>query len=207
MRAGAGFAHGYFTLALLTLALAAGAAGAQESSAVGCGRQAAQFAGGGNFSLWVTRRGVLTRDNPLRPLSPEVLEVLQVVIRGKAATAYGPDPDNLRRGPAPASLESQSGGAPIRWGETADGLPATLRIRADDSTAVLAELRFRACGDAPKVAEPKRPAAKTAGTEGEPGAEKPAKPRPQAKPQGKPQPKPEPTHTPGGFVLPQGAIP
>ena len=197
MRAGAWFA----------LLLAAGSAGAQEAPAVACGRQAAQFAAGSKFSLWVTRRGVLTRDNPLRPLSPEVLEVLQVVIRGKAATAYGPDHDNLRRGPAPASLEAQSGGAPIRWGGTADGLPALLRIRADDSTAVLAELRFQACGDAPKVAEPKRPAAKpaasAAGANAEPGAEKPARPKPQAKP----QPKPEPTHTPGGFVLPQGAIP
>jgi hypothetical protein len=201
MRAGAWFA----------LLLAAGSAGAQEAPAVACGRQAAQFAAGSKFSLWVTRRGVLTRDNPLRPLSPEVLEVLQVVIRGKAATAYGPDHDNLRRGPAPASLEAQSGGAPIRWGETADGLPALLRIRADDSTAVLAELRFQACGDAPKVAEPKRPAAKpagpAAGANAEPGAERPAKPRSQDRPQPKPQPKPEPTHTPGGFVLPQGAIP
>ncbi len=116
--------------------------------------QAAEFTGDKGFRLWVTRQGSMTWSNPLRPLSPETVQVLQVVIRNKLATAYGPDLSGLRRGPSPAALEAQNG-ATIQWAGAPEGLPRTLRILADDGGQVLAELAFQACGDAPKAAEPK----------------------------------------------------
>jgi hypothetical protein len=186
----------FFSSVALALAAVMPAA-AQEAAPVACGKQAAQFAAG-KVDLWVTRRGTLARDNPLRPLTPETIEVLQVVIRGKIATAYGPDLDSLHRGASPSSLQAQSGGAAIRWADGVDGLPATLRIHEDDSAGVLAALQFRACGDAPKAVEVKAPSPKSA------EARRAAKPKPAPKPA---ELAPNATHTPGGFVLPQGAIP
>ncbi|ACL59368.1 hypothetical protein [Methylobacterium nodulans] len=172
------------------------AAWAQAPAPIACGGQAAQYAGGKGFALWVTRRGTLRRENPLRPLTPDELQVLQVVIRGKAATAYGPDLDTLRRGAAPASLEAQSGAA-IRWGESIDGLPATLRILEDDGAGVLAALQFRSCGDAPKVAVAKAPKAEA--------PKRAAAPKPKAN--SKADQADSPPRLPNGFTLPQGAIP
>ncbi|WP_298963311.1 hypothetical protein [uncultured Methylobacterium sp.] len=156
---------------------------------VACGARAARYAASKGLSLWVARRGTMTFENPLRPLSPEVLQVLQVTIRNKPATAYGPDLDSLRRGASPAALEAQYG-APVKWSGELEGLPASLRILADDGAAVLAQLRFEACGDAPKVAEPRKPAP-------------PRKPPPKPK-EGAPA---EATRTPSGRALPQGALP
>ncbi len=174
----------------------------------------------------------MTVSNPLRPLSPEIVQVLQVVIRNKLATAYGPDLSGLRRGPSPAALEAQNG-ATIQWAGSPDPLPQTLRILADDGGQVLAELAFQACGDAPKVAEPKpAPTARKGGpkaasrakaakaaspeAEGAPAdaadpavdAPKPA-PRRAAKPRREKAAAPDdaPARTPGGLMLPQGAIP
>ncbi|MGX7704106.1 hypothetical protein [Methylobacterium sp. Gmos1] len=193
--------------------------------------QAAEFAGAKGFRLFVTRQGTMTWSNPLRPLSPETVQVLQVVIRNKLATAYGPDLSGLRRGPSPAALEAQNG-ATIQWAGSPDSLPPTLRIVADDGGQVLAELAFQACGDAPKVAEPKAqkpvptarkgtpkkaepkpdaPTTEGAQAEGaEPAADAP-KPAPKraAKPKREKAAAPEgaPSRTPGGLMLPQGAIP
>lgn len=191
--------------------------------------QAAEFAGAKGFRLFVTRQGTMTWSNPLRPLSPETVQVLQVVIRNKLATAYGPDLSGLRRGPSPAALEAQNG-ATIQWAGSPDSLPPTLRIVADDGGQVLAQLAFLACGDAPKVAEPKaqkpaptarkgapkarpEPKADTATVEGSPagGAEPAAEAAPKraAKPKREKAAAPDgaPSRTPGGLMLPQGAIP
>ncbi len=194
--------------------------------------QAAEFAGGKGFRLWVTRQGSMTWSNPLRPLSPETVQVLQVVIRNKLATAYGPDLSGLRRGPSPAALEAQNG-ATIQWAGTPDTLPQTLRILADDGGQVLAELTFQSCGDPPKVAEPKpvptarkgapkaaakTKAAKAASPEAEgapPDAADPAADAPKPAPRRAAKPRREkaaapdaaPARTPGGLMLPQGAIP
>ncbi|MGU3480261.1 hypothetical protein ACLBX8_31875, partial [Methylobacterium sp. D48H] len=65
-----------------------------------CGTQAARFESAKGFKMVITRAGQVRTTNPLRPLTTEVNEVLQVVIAGKAATAYGPDFTTLRRGGA-----------------------------------------------------------------------------------------------------------
>lgn len=190
--------------------------------------QAAEFTGDKGFRLWVTRQGSMTWSNPLRPLSPETVQVLQVVIRNKLATAYGPDLSGLRRGPSPAALEAQNG-ATIQWAGAPEGLPRTLRILADDGGQVLAELAFQACGDAPKAAEPKpAPTARKGGpkkvdktraakaaspeAEGAPAdAADPAAEAPKPAPRRAAKPRREnaaaPARTPGGLMLPQGAIP
>ncbi|MGE7414268.1 hypothetical protein [Methylobacterium tarhaniae] len=206
--------------------------------------QAAEFAGGKGFRLWVTRQGSMTWANPLRPLSPETVQVLQVVIRNKLATAYGPDLSGLRRGPSPAALEAQNGAA-IQWAGNPDSLPPTLRILADDGGQVLAELKFQACGDPPKVAEPKAPkpvptaratpkgtpkaaskteaskteASKTDGSKADAAQAEATEPAPRsAKPRNQQKrdqhkrerdaaPDGASARTPGGLVLPQGAIP
>ncbi|MET7242537.1 hypothetical protein ABZT49_04155 [Methylobacterium sp. EM32] len=193
--------------------------------------QAPEFAGAKGFRLFVTRQGTMTWSNPLRPLSPETVQVLQVVIRNKLATAYGPDLSGLRRGPSPAALEAQNG-ATIQWAGSPDTLPPTLRIVADDGSQVLAELAFQACGDAPKVAEPKAPKPVPAARKGAPkskigkadapkpegpqaeGADPSAEaPKATAKRAAKPKrenaaaPEGAPSRTPGGLMLPQGAIP
>lgn len=81
--------------------------------------QAVHYQGTKNIELWVTRSGAITLDNPLRPLTPDVTRVLQVVVAGKVATAYGPDFLSLRRGhPRPRwrgpSAEKSAGTLPWR---------------------------------------------------------------------------------------------
>ncbi|KMO31865.1 hypothetical protein VQ02_25285 [Methylobacterium variabile] len=228
------------------LAASSAARAAPDDAAPACpAPQAPEFAGAKGFRLWVTRQGTMTWTNPLRPLSPESVQVLQVVIRNKVATAYGPDLSGLRRGPSPAALEAQNS-ATIQWSGAVADLPPTLRILADDGGQVLAELKFQACGDAPKVAEPKaskpvpaaratpknapkdaskgasktatRPdagkvdAAEAGGSAGaEATAADPAKanvPRASRPRREKAAAPAEPaSRTPGGLVLPQGAIP
>lgn len=221
--------------ALMALLSALPARAAGEDAVPACpAPQAPAFAGGKGFRLWVARQGTMALTNPLRPLSPETVQVLQVVIRNKLATAYGPDLSGLRRGPAPAALEAQNG-AVIQWAGNLGDLPRTLRILADDGGQVLAELAFEACGDAPKVAEQKpaptarkggsarkgetkgeakaAPKAEAAQGEGaatdpaEPGRAKAAAPRPRPKREKAAAPDAGPVRTPGGLMLPQGAIP
>ncbi|CAO4154049.1 hypothetical protein PKCBPO_04102 [Methylorubrum thiocyanatum] len=109
--------------------------------------QAVHYQGTKNIELWVTRSGAITLDNPLRPLTPDVTRVLQVVVAGKVATAYGPDFLSLRRGASPATLEGTIGGK-IRWDASLAALPDTLPINAETGE-LLTELRFRECGAAP----------------------------------------------------------
>ncbi|MFE1600233.1 hypothetical protein [Methylobacterium sp. ID0610] len=187
----------------LALLLATGAAAGAQQAPVACGERAAEYASAKGVALWVTRRGTLTRENPLRPLTPDNLQVLQVVIRNKAATAYGPDLDTLRRGLSPAGLEAQSGAA-IKWTEGVDGLPPTLRILEDDGAGVLAALQFRGCGEAPKVAavKPAPAARRDAAAKAKPDKAKTDKARTD---KASDQPA-APTRLPNGFTLPQGAI-
>jgi len=152
--------------------------------------------------LWVTRAGTVSVDNPLRPLTPDVTRVLQVVVGNKLATAYGPDLTALRRGASPGVLEGVLGG-PIRWDAALGALPETLTL-VSEVGARLAEMRFRDCGDAPAVKAP--PAARKPRGEGELAkgpAKEPAKASPAAR---RAAPAPV-TKTPPGFTLPQGAIP
>ncbi|KQQ23549.1 hypothetical protein ASF53_04210 [Methylobacterium sp. Leaf123] len=109
--------------------------------------QAVRYQGDKNRELWVTRSGRITIDNPLRPLTPDVTRVLQVVVAGKVATAYGPDLLSLRRGASPATLEGTIGGR-IQWDASLVALPDSLPINAETGEP-LAELRFRECGTAP----------------------------------------------------------
>lgn len=155
---------------------------------VACEGKAALYDGGKDVAVWVTRTGVITIENPLRPLTPETIRVLQVVIGGKAATAYGPDLFALRRGGSPAALEATSGGA-IRWDSTATPLPDTLNIVSETGQPV-AQLAFQSCGEAPAVQAAAPKAAKAGAAKGRGKA--PAKAAPQAPP---------------GIGIPRGALP
>lgn len=151
-----------------------------------CGAAAARFESGKGFKMVITRAGRISTTNPLRPLTPEVNEVLQVVIGRKVATAYGPDFTTLRRGSAPAAVEAMLGG-PIRWQATLPVLPDPIVI-VNEEGAALAQLSFRACETPPAVkAPPKVEARKKA----------PAK---------RAAPKAAAEKTPPGFSMPQGAI-
>ncbi|MCJ2100077.1 hypothetical protein [Methylobacterium sp. E-046] len=150
-----------------------------------CGAQAARFESGKGFKMVITRAGQVRTTNPLRPLTPEVNEVLQVVIAGKVATAYGPDFNTLRRGSAAAAIEAMLGG-PIPWQPTLPVLPDALTIVAEEG-APLAQLAFKACEAPPAVKAPKAEARKKA----------PARRTPAPKAAEK---------TPPGFSMPQGVI-
>lgn len=136
----------------------------------------------------ITRSGQIRTTNPLRPLTPELNEVLLVVIAGKVATAYGPDFTTLRRGGAPAGIEAMLGG-PIRWQPTLPTFPDPIAIVTEEGTP-LAQLTFRACETPPAVKAPKEPKA-----EARKKAPRHAAPKAAAAPK-----------TPPGFSMPQGAI-
>ncbi len=123
--------------------------------------QAVQYDGPKGFALWVTRSGSVTIDNPLRPLTPDVTRVLQLVIGDRLATAYGRDLGALRRGASPAALESLLGG-PIRWEAHLGSLPDGFDI-VSDAGAPLAQMRFKACGTAPATKAPPAPVARKDG--------------------------------------------
>ncbi|MEH3120038.1 MAG: hypothetical protein PGN25_21240 [Methylorubrum populi] len=180
--------------------------------------QAARYQGAGNADLWVTRSGRITLDNPLRPLTPDVTRVLQVVIGGKVATAYGPDLLSLRRGASPATLEGTVGGR-IQWDPSLVALPDTLPVNAETGEA-LAELRFRECGTAPSARLLPPPKARRMAPAPEAVAAEAEKAAKAAKAAAKPAAKPtrskpasaggEPPRVPArapGLQLPQGAIP
>ena len=160
-----------------------------------CEARAALYDGEKGFSAFVTRIGRVQVENPLRPLTPEVTRVLQLAIAGKVATAYGPDLTALRRGGAPAVLESQLGGG-IRWEPILPLLPETLTI-VSEAGEILARLAFRACTAAPALkASPAEARAKDPTRDRKPGTRRPA-----AAEAAGAAPK-----TPPGFRLPQGAI-
>jgi hypothetical protein len=114
-----------------------------------CGSQAALYAGEKAFQMWVMRKGRISADNALRPGSKDEVIVLQVLIRGNVATAYGPDFARMVRGGA-AERVQELYAAPIRWEAKNDQLPATIQIVAEDSADVLARLQFKECGSPPK---------------------------------------------------------
>ncbi|MCJ2096004.1 hypothetical protein MKK67_26425 [Methylobacterium sp. J-072] len=150
-----------------------------------CGARAARYESGKGFTMVITRAGQVKTTNPLRPLTPEVNEVLQVVIAGKVATAYGPDFTTLRRGTAPAAIEAMLGG-PIRWEPTLPTLADPIAIVTEEGST-LAQLTFRTCEDPPAVKVAPKPQAKK---------KAPAK---------RPAPKAV-EKAPPGFSMPQGAI-
>lgn len=150
-----------------------------------CGASAARFENGKTFKMVVTRAGQIQTTNPLRPLTPEMNEVLLVVIAGKVATAYGPDFTTLRRGSAPSAIEAMLGG-PIKWQPSLPTLPDSMTIVSEEG-APLAQLTFRACETPPAVKAPKAEARKKAPVRRAP-------------------PKAAAPKTPPGFSMPQGAI-
>lgn len=166
---------------------------------VQCEARAALYEGPKDFAVWVTRTGAVVVENPLRPLTPETTRVLEVVIAGKAATAYGPDLFALRRGGSPAALGALLG-APVRWDPVPAALPDTLNIVSDTGKS-LAELGFRECGEAPAV----KSAPVAAGNEAAKPSRSPAKKaRPKvAKESGSGS---SGAKAPPGLSLPQGAI-
>ncbi|GJD94306.1 hypothetical protein [Methylobacterium iners] len=159
--------------------------------AVVCDAKAARYEDAQGMAVWVTRSGAITIDNPLRPLTPDTTRVLQVIIRDRVATAYGPDLLGLRRGSAPATLEATTGG-PIRWDGELTILPDPLTI-VSETGEPLAQLPFKECGVAPATRPEPTVAAK------KPPAAKPARS------QGAPRPGDEPK-APPGLQVPQGAI-
>ncbi|MDP4024662.1 hypothetical protein Q8W71_18710 [Methylobacterium sp. NEAU 140] len=166
---------------------------------VACRTQAARYEDGRGFVLIVTRLGQVRVENPLRPLTPEVTRVLQVVIGGKVATAYGADFATLRRGGTPAAVEALLGG-PVRWEAELPALPDGLAIVGEDG-ASLGQLDFRACEAPPAVKAPPQ-AAKGKGRgegKGEGKTGKEGRPNRAAGREGG-------AKTPAGFSMPQGAI-
>ncbi|MCJ2133728.1 hypothetical protein MKK69_06525 [Methylobacterium sp. J-026] len=151
-----------------------------------CGGRAARFENGKGFSMVITRAGQVQTTNPLRPLTTEVNQVLQVVIAGKVATAYGPDFSTLRRGSVPSAIEAMLGG-PIKWQPSLPTLPESIAIVSEEGTP-LAQLAFRTCEAPPAVKAPPKVQAR-----------KKAPARPAA-------PKAAAEKAPPGFSMPQGAI-
>lgn len=154
--------------------------------------------------LWVTRTGTVSVDNPLRPLTPDVTRVLQVVVGAKLATAYGPDLMTLRRGPSPGVLEGLLAG-PVRWDAALGALPETLTLVSATGTAP-AELRFRDCGDAPAVKAPDAGKKTPVADRKAPRAPKAAASSSAASSEARRPPAAPAVRTPPGFNLPQGAI-
>jgi hypothetical protein len=153
-------------------------------SSTECGSLAGLYLAPGNLKIFVTRRGTMVQDNPLRPLTNDQFIILQIVVNNRMASAYGPDFDNLRRAGAPQTLEA-AGGTKITWASQPEAMPRSLRVVAEDGAVVLSPIVFSACAEAPKVAAPppvsKRPTKA-------PGPEAYKAPRP-------------------SIALPQGAIP
>lgn len=178
--------------ALAALALIVTIAPVPALAMEACGGQAARYENGKGFSFAVIRSGETRVVNPLRPLTPEVNQVLEVVIGAKRATAYGPDFTSLHRGGAPSVVQAMLG-APISWEAKLPALPDTLGIVGDDGTP-LAELTFKLC-EAPPAVVPEPQAAKKGGPR-KAGEKKDAGAKAQAKP----------AKTPQGFTIPQGAV-
>jgi hypothetical protein len=149
-----------------------------------CGRSPAIYWAGSGPRVTVARQGALASRKPLEPDSAAVaMVVLEVRINEKAATAYGPGFDELRRGGPPGQLEQESGAA-IRWSDGLAGLPATLTVVAEEGPEVIARLRFERC-----AARAERP-----------------RERPRPAPRQAPTPDPAPKRDTPPTALPRGAI-
>jgi hypothetical protein len=163
-----------------------------------CADQAARFENGRGFTLFAIRAGEVRVVNPLRPLTPEFTHVLEVVVGGKRATAYGADYAALHRGGPPGAMQA-SLGASVTWAPSLPALPDRIGIVAEDGTP-LADLAFRACEPAPAVAPEAPP--KVAGKGGRPAAKKAGA----AKPAATAGAAKAPVKTPSGFTMPSGAL-
>ena len=156
--------------------------GAKKDPAdVACAGAAAYSAGSGP-QVHVVRRGSMSLQNTLRPLSnatPAV--VLQVTISGKVATAHGRDFEEMHRGGPPQQLEEESGSRLI-WDNHLGALPRTILILGDDRSEPIARLRFVACTNVPKVAPAGDRAVRTRGPNA--GAKPPEQAPTRALPQG-----------------------
>jgi hypothetical protein len=97
----------------------------------------------------VVRVGTLDQRNPLAPrTNAPALIVLEVRIRGKAASAYGTTFHELRRSGPPDDLERDYGNA-IQWERTLSTVPQELLILAEEQGEVVAKLRFLKCSAPP----------------------------------------------------------
>ena len=98
----------------------------------------ASYSAGAGPDVRVTRRGYLDEINPLRHATHvHRMQVLQVSIAGKTATAYGPGFQAMHRGPGPKQLE-QTMDAAITWERALGPLPSTIIIVAEDGPEVIA---------------------------------------------------------------------
>lgn len=164
-----------------------------------CGSREAVF-GTGAQKVWVTRIGSALWHNPLRPLAPEPLRVVQVAVNGRGGSAFGTDFDHLQQGDPAATL---AGVEPVRWSAALGEVPAELRVVADDGRVLLGPLAFAGCGDAPKVAraparnERRRAAPTESSAPVEATQETVTAPRPARR---------EASPRPSGLPIPQGAI-
>lgn len=152
-----------------------------------CGGRAAIYSVEKGPKIWVLRRGTLVQDNPLRPLSNDVATVLEIVVKGRLASAYGPDFQSMHQGGPPRSLE-EANGHTVAWEGELGTPPDSIRVVSDDGAVVLGPLRFGGCEDAPKVAAP------AAARKPEAGA-------------GRRPTKPAPRELPPGLHIPQGLVP
>lgn len=171
------------------------APGGEASSAApkpgDCSPRAALYQAGKGPKVWVLRQGTMVlAENPLRPLSRDEVVVLEVVVNGRRATAFGPDMDHLRQGGTPKSVERE-GREPIRWA-AAGAAPAAMRVVAEDGRVLLGPMSFGGCDDPPAAKEV---------------AEKPVKPARPARAARKGKPAPAASDGPAPAHLPQGALP
>jgi hypothetical protein len=120
----------------------------------------ASYSAGAGPDVRVTRRGYLDEISPLRPATHvHRMQVLQVSIAGKTATAYGPGFQAMHRGPGPKQLE-QTTDAAITWERALGPLPSTIVIVAEDRPEVIARLQFQTCAASAPSKPPTRSAAK-----------------------------------------------
>ncbi|HEX2727849.1 MAG TPA: hypothetical protein VHN20_18645 [Beijerinckiaceae bacterium] len=126
----------------------------------------------------VIRRGRIDQRNSLAPQPEAVMaNVLEVSIRGKAAAAFGPSFQEMRRAGPPQEVEREFGAA-IAWEASLAGLPNEILLLEDDGADVVARLRFVKCLAPPKP-RPTRERAAPARPSEAPAA---AKPKPPAVP-------------------------
>lgn len=169
--------------------------GANPPVPADCAPKAALYSGKG-LKLWVLRQGALVlAENPLRPLSRDEAVVLEVVVNGRRATAYGPDMNNLRQGGSLKSVERE-GREPVRWAEGRTA-PAALRVVAEDGRVLAGPLAFGGCEEPPAAkAIVDRPVK----------AERPARGKGQGKGKGAGTPAAAGADAPPPAHLPQGAL-
>ncbi len=74
---------------------------------------------------------------------------------GKVAPAYGPSFEGMRRAGPPSQLEEETGSS-ITWASDLSGLPISINIIAEESSEVVARLRFEGCGSRLAPSLPRR---------------------------------------------------